>query len=213
MIQHVHCTYIPQTSRLVERINNTIKTQLSPKKKKNSTVKTLTDFHGQKLSLWFLSNLGPLFWVKHHLSPFEIITGQPMCLDEGMYESVLLKGDTLLSKGLIKALKRKWKTSNYLHSEHLGDKDLKDHRLLPGDSVYWKRHKIKDSLCFPGSPVVKNLPADAGDNGFNPWVGKIAWRRQWQPTPVFLPGDSHGQRSLAGYSSWGHERVRHNLRD
>ena len=36
--------------------------------------------------------------------------------------------------------------------------------------------------------------------GFNPWVRKIPWRRKWQPTPVFLPGISHGQRSLAGYS-------------
>ena len=36
------------------------------------------------------------------------------------------------------------------------------------------------------------------------WVGKIPWRRAWQPTPVFLPGESQGQRSLAGYSSWGH---------
>ena len=35
---------------------------------------------------------------------------------------------------------------------------------------------------------------------FNPWVRKIPWRRKWQPTPVFLPGESHGQRSLAGYS-------------
>ena len=37
---------------------------------------------------------------------------------------------------------------------------------------------------------------------FVPWVGKIPWRRKWQPTPVFLPGESHGQRSLAGYSLW-----------
>ena len=36
------------------------------------------------------------------------------------------------------------------------------------------------------------------------WVRKIPWRRKWQPTPVFLPGESHGQRSLAGYSPWGH---------
>ena len=43
------------------------------------------------------------------------------------------------------------------------------------------------------------------------WVGKIPWRRKWQPTPVFLPGESHGQRSLAGYSPSGHKRVRHNL--
>ena len=38
---------------------------------------------------------------------------------------------------------------------------------------------------------------------FHPSVGKIPWRRKWQPTPVFLPGCSHGQSSLAGYSPWG----------
>ena len=38
---------------------------------------------------------------------------------------------------------------------------------------------------------------------FNPRVGKIPWRRAWQPTPVFLPGESHGQRNLAGYSPRG----------
>ena len=40
--------------------------------------------------------------------------------------------------------------------------------------------------------------------GFNPWVRKIPWTRAWQPTPVFLPGESHGQRSLVGFSPWGH---------
>ena len=39
--------------------------------------------------------------------------------------------------------------------------------------------------------------------GFNPWVGKIHWKRAWQPTPVFLPGESHGGRSLVGYRLWG----------
>ena len=39
--------------------------------------------------------------------------------------------------------------------------------------------------------------------GFDPWVRKTPWRREWQPTPVFLLGESHGERSLAGYSSWG----------
>ena len=38
---------------------------------------------------------------------------------------------------------------------------------------------------------------------FDPWVRKIPWKRAWQPTPVFLPGESHGQRSLTGYSPWG----------
>ena len=40
---------------------------------------------------------------------------------------------------------------------------------------------------------------------FHPQVGKIPWRRGWQPAPVFLPGESHGHRSLAGYSPWGHK--------
>ena len=54
--------------------------------------------------------------------------------------------------------------------------------------------------------MVKNPTAmqETQEIGFDPWVvRKIPWRRKQQPTPVFLPGKSHGQRSLAGYSSWG----------
>ena len=47
--------------------------------------------------------------------------------------------------------------------------------------------------------------------GFNPWVGKIPWRRDWQPTPVFLLRNSHGQTYWEGYSPWGRKRVRHKL--
>ena len=47
--------------------------------------------------------------------------------------------------------------------------------------------------------------------GFDPWVRRILWRRKWQPTPVFLPRKSHGQRSLKGYSPWGCERFSHYL--
>ena len=39
--------------------------------------------------------------------------------------------------------------------------------------------------------------------GFSPWVRKVPWRRKWQTTPVFLPGEAHEQRTLAGYSPWG----------
>ena len=42
----------------------------------------------------------------------------------------------------------------------------------------------------------------------DPWVRKIPWRREWQPTAVFLPGESHGQRSLVGYSPWGRSQTR-----
>ena len=45
--------------------------------------------------------------------------------------------------------------------------------------------------------------------GFSPWLGKIPWRRKWPSTPVFLPGKSRGQRSLAGYSPWNHKRIGH----
>ena len=46
---------------------------------------------------------------------------------------------------------------------------------------------------------------------FDPWVRNVPWRRKWQPTPVFLPGESHGQRSLVGCSPWGCKRIRLDL--
>ena len=54
-------------------------------------------------------------------------------------------------------------------------------------------------LGFPGGSAVKNLPANAGDVGLTPGLGRFPWRSKWQPTPVFLPVESHGQRSLVGY--------------
>ena len=56
--------------------------------------------------------------------------------------------------------------------------------------------------AFPGGASGKEPACQCRRHkrcGFNPWVGKIHWRRKWQPTPVFLPGESHGQRSLTGY--------------
>ena len=64
---------------------------------------------------------------------------------------------------------------------------------------------------FPGRLVVKNMPCQCGRCKrceFDSWVGKIPWSRKWQPTPVFLPRESHGQRNLVGYSPWG-RRVGH----
>ena len=58
-------------------------------------------------------------------------------------------------------------------------------------------------MGFPGGTHGKNLPANAGDlrdSGLIPGLGRFPWRRAWQPTLVFLPGVSHGKRSLAGYS-------------
>ena len=58
--------------------------------------------------------------------------------------------------------------------------------------------------------MVKNPPASAEDIrnvGSISGLGRFPWRRAWQPTPVFLPGESHGQRSLAGYSPWGRKEL------
>ena len=58
--------------------------------------------------------------------------------------------------------------------------------------------------------MVKNLAANVGDvrdMGLSPGSGRFPWKRAWQPTPVFLPGESHGQRSLAGYSSCGYKEL------
>ena len=64
---------------------------------------------------------------------------------------------------------------------------------------------------FPGSSIGKESACQCRRHGFDPWLGKIPWRRKWEPTPVFLPGKSHGQKSLVGYSPWGHKRVGHDL--
>ena len=49
------------------------------------------------------------------------------------------------------------------------------------------------------------------DSGLDPCIRRIPWRREWQPTSVFLPEKSHGQRNLEGYSSWARKRAGHNL--
>ena len=69
----------------------------------------------------------------------------------------------------------------------------------------------KRQAGFPGGSVVKNQLANAGYAGSNPWVRKIPWRRKQQPTPVLLPGEFHGERSLTCYRPWGRKRVGHSL--
>ena len=65
----------------------------------------------------------------------------------------------------------------------------------PGEGIGYPLQCFGASLA---AQMVKNPPALQES-----WVGKIPWRRAWQPTPVFLLGESHGQRSLVGYSPWG----------
>ena len=61
-------------------------------------------------------------------------------------------------------------------------------------------------MGFPGgSMIIKEPSYQCSRDGFDPWMGKVPWRRKWQSIPVFLPGESHGQRSLVSYSPWGHK--------
>ena len=53
--------------------------------------------------------------------------------------------------------------------------------------------------------IIYNIYVLCRGPGFYPWVRNIPWRRKWQPTPILLPGKSHGWRSLVGYSPWGHK--------
>ena len=69
--------------------------------------------------------------------------------------------------------------------------------LLTGQWTHWT------SLV---AQTVKNLPV-MRETQVQSWVGKMPWRREWQPTLVFLPGESHGQTSLAGYSPWGRKEL------
>jgi len=77
--------------------------------------------------------------------------------------------------------------------------------------LHKNRHIIqweKDILeVNPGGSDGKSVCLQCGRPGFDPCVGKIPWRRKWHPTPVLLPGKSHGQRSLVGYSPWGRKEL------
>ena len=64
--------------------------------------------------------------------------------------------------------------------------------------------KLEGILRWPSG---KELACQCRRFGFSPWVRKILWRRKWQPSPVFSPGKSHGQRSLAGYCPCGHREL------
>ena len=60
---------------------------------------------------------------------------------------------------------------------------------------------------FPGGASGKEPACQLRRPWFDPWIRKIPWRRKWQPTLVFLPGESNGQRNLAGYSPWGYKEL------
>ena len=70
---------------------------------------------------------------------------------------------------------------------------------------------IGENIVLPWWLSGKESACQCRRHGFDPWVGKIPWRRKWQPTPVLLPVKSHGRRSLVSYSPWGCKRAGHDL--
>ena len=85
-------------------------------------------------------------------------------------------------------------------------------RVMEAGSVRWcsRVHRLQSDKGFSWWFSGEEHTCQCRRPGFDPWVGKIPWRREQQPTPVFLPGISRRQRSLA-YSPWGRKRVGHNL--
>ena len=72
-----------------------------------------------------------------------------------------------------------------------------EHHHAPGPVLWWRDLKLRMTQPHSGEE------STCQRHRFNPWVGKIPWRRAWQPSSVFLPGRFHEQRSLAGCSLWG----------
>ena len=72
----------------------------------------------------------------------------------------------------------------------------------PGEAI---GHPLQYSWASLVAQTVLRIHLQCGTPGFDPWVGKISSRRERLPTPVFWPGEFHGQRSLVGYSPWGHK--------
>ena len=80
-----------------------------------------------------------------------------------------------------------------------------------GNGKFMWRAEVKLGLQiewgYNGEADAKESACNAGDPGLIPQFGKIPWRTKWQPTPVFFPGESHGQRSLTGYNPWGRQEL------
>ena len=111
------------------------------------------------------------------------------------------------SLGWVDTWRRKWQTTPvFLPGKFHG------WRSLAGYSPHGhnRTERLTDTFTswdFPGGPVAKTLCSQCRIPGFDPSVRKILWRREWQPTRVFLPRESHGLRSLVGYSPGGFKEL------
>ena len=122
-------------------------------------------------------------------------------------ESACNAGDLGLTPGLGRLEKGIWYPLQYSFLDNPLDRGAWQATVYGmAKSWTWLSSYHFHVLGFPGGTSGKDLTCQCRRHKrcrFDPWVGKIPWRRAWQPTPGFLPGESHGQRSLAGYSPQG----------
>ena len=129
---------------------------------------------------------------------------KPLWLSVSLYLEIS-KGDEISTEWLIKEPSivciKKW-------NESLVETPKERRSVLWRPCTLALVYKEMWDMGFPGGTSGKEPTCQrrrCKRHGFDPWVGKISWRRAWPPTPVFLPGESHGQRSLVGYNSEGHK--------
>ena len=150
-------------------------------------------FIGFKLEIW---------------RPLELCFSFP-CASEGK-EFAWISKDRGAIPGLRRSPQRRdWlPTPVFLTGESHGQRSLAGYSSWDYKSQTWLRAIFGGFQIrgFPGGSMLKNLP-QCRRCKFDPWVRKSPWRRKWQPTPVFLPGESHGQRNLAGYGPWGRKEL------
>ena len=118
---------------------------------------------------------------------------------------ILLASCMLMATSGSLTWERKCLSLSALQFPHLSDGVKQDKwlsRSLATESSFKIKVSVRTKLASLVAQTIKCLSAML-ETDIDPWVGKIPWRRKWQPTPVFLPGESHGQRSLVGYNPWG----------
>ena len=89
------------------------------------------------------------------------------------------------------------------HKREVPNQEMDGYPYLRAQSMQSVGKYTEKKRGFPGGSECKSVYLPRGRAGFDPRVGKIPWRRKWQPTPVLLPRKFHGWKSLVGYSPWG----------
>ena len=160
----------------------------------SSTITQRHQFFGTQPFLWSNSHICYDYWKNYSLIILTFVS---------KVISLLLN---MLSRFVIAFLSRnKHLFNSWLQSPSTVTLELKRKAATVSTFSLSIAMKWWDGKASQVALVVRIPPANAGNMrcGFDPWVWKIPWRRAWKPTPVFLLGESHGQRSLAGYSPWG----------